>query len=311
MYPGASARNPVEQVVFRPPRALGVIVGSGIAAWALVFTVLCASLAIDSSAGFKTFLAWVAAAVLLCLAGVFAHWAYCIATLGYAVERDELVISWGFRRTHIPIENIQRMVPGRTIDPAHIDGLNWWGCHVGISEVPRIGYTLFYSTHRTPDELLYVVTGGEAYALTVIDQAAFAEAVQARAAMGPLDFSIHRAVATGMAALPFWRDRVALAASGLAALACAILTGYVYTSYPGVPNVVQLNYPELGGIVRIGDKSELLRIAQVGAGILVANLVLGIVVHARERAAGLWLLASAGMIQFVLLAAAVTAFEQV
>lgn len=311
MYPGASEGSSVDRVDFRPPRALGVITGGAITAWALLFAALSASLALGAAAEFRTFLAWVVTAILVLVALGFAHWTYCVATLGYAIERDELVITWGFRRIHIPIDNIQRMVPGRTIDPAHIDGLNWWGCHVGVSDVRRIGYTLFYSTHRQPDELLYVVTGAEAYALTVMDQAAFAEAVQARAALGPLDFSVHRAVATGMAALPFWRDRAALVAGGLAGLACAILAGYVYASYPGLPSVVQLDYPELGGIVRIGDKSELLRIARLGAGILVVNVVLGIIVHSRERAAGLWLLASAGMLQLVLLGAAITAFEQV
>ena len=158
--------------------------------------------------------------------------------------------------------------------------------------------------------MLYVVTDAEAYALTVADQARFAEGVQARAALGPLDFSLQRAMATGMAALPFWRDRVALFAAASAGLACALLAGYVYGMYPGIPGIVQLSYPELGGIVRIGNKSELLRIAQVGATILAVNGVLGIIVHSRERAAGLWLLASAGMLQLVLLAAAVAAFER-
>ena len=65
-----------------------------------------------------------------------------------------------------------------------MQGLNWWGCHVGHADVKRLGYTLFYSTHSSPDELLYIHTTQESYALTVLDQAWFAEEVQARAGHG-------------------------------------------------------------------------------------------------------------------------------
>lgn len=310
MHASARPRNELSGTSFRPPRALGVIVGAALTGWAVVLAALCVAVAWGAPAEFKTFLAWFAAAMLALIGLLFGSWTYSVASMAYTVERDALVIQWGLRQVVIPIENIQRMVPGRTVDEARVEGLNWWGAHVGIADVKRIGYTIFYSTHGSPDELLYVITEAEAYALTVLDQAAFAEAVQARASVGPVDFTVHRAVATGMAALPFWRDRLALAAAGLAALGCAILAGYVFGRYPSLPEVVQINYPELGGIVRIGDKSELLRLAQVGFGITALNIVLGVLIHSRERAAGLWLLASAGMLQVVLLAAAIAAFER-
>ena len=133
----------------------------------------------------KTFLAWIVAGALAVIAAVFANWTYALFSLSYVIDRDTLTLSWGFRDVIIPIDTIQRMVPGRTLDEAHVHGLNWWGCHIGAAEVKRVGYTLFYSTHSSPDELLYVVTNQEAYALTVLNQAGFAEEVQARAALGP------------------------------------------------------------------------------------------------------------------------------
>ncbi|MBI2765354.1 MAG: hypothetical protein HYX53_05495 [Chloroflexi bacterium] len=311
MHPGTRARRPIAAVAFRPPRALGVIVGGGFVAWALVGAGITARIAAGAQVEFKTFLAWVLAASLVLLAGAFASWTYGLATLSYIVERDSLVIRWGFRRVVIPIETILRMVPGRTLDEAHVSGLNWWGCHVGSADVKRIGYTLFYSTHSSPDELLYIHTTQESYALTIIDQAAFAEEVQARAALGSVSDHVQRSAATGIAAFPFWRDRVAIAALALSVASCLALVGYIFARYPDLPEVVQLSFPALGGVVRVGDKSELLRVAYLGAGLLVVNSVLGVVVHARERAAGLWLLASTGMVQLVLLAAAIVAFERV
>lgn len=295
--------------VFRPPRALGVIVGGGFVVWALVAAYLAANVALGSAAELKTLIGWAVAALLAVLAVVFANWTYSLWSMAYIVDTEHLTIRWGFREVLVPISSIQRLVPGRTIDESAVEGLNWWGCHVGVADVKRIGYTLFYSTHSAPEELLYMITSEASYALTVLDQAAFAEEIQARALAGPAEPTAQRSTATGVAALPFWRDRVASVTAAIAAGATLVLCAYVFARYPGLPSVIQLNYPALGGVVRVGEKSELLRIAYLGAGLFALNTVLGIAVHARERAAGLWLLASGGMLQAVLLAAAVIAIE--
>ena len=309
VHPGTRARRSLEPIEFRPPRALGVIVGGGLAAWAFVAAVLAAGVAAGADAEFKTFLAWAVCAAAASLGVLFANWAYAVGTMSYVVDREALTIRWGFRRIVVPIAAIQRLIPGRTLDASRISGLNWWGCHVGEADVKRVGFTLFFSTHSTADELLFLVTTGEAYALTVLDQAAFAEEIQARAALAPTDNFSHRSTAEGLAALPFWRDRTAVITFGIAALVFILLGGYVFASYPGLPSIVELSFPELGGIVRVGDKSELLRIAYLGGGILAFNDIVGVALHARERAAGLWMMAASGMLQAVLLGAAALALN--
>lgn len=310
MHARALPRNELGAAVFRPPRALGVIVGGVFAAWAFAAAMLAANVALGAPAEFKTLLAWVTAAALSLLAFAFGQWTYGLATMAYVVDHENLVVRWGLREVVVPIASIQRMVPGRTIDDPRIEGLNWWGCHVGTADVKRIGYTMFYSTHSAPEELLYVVTSEASYALTVLDQAAFAEEIQARAIVGAVERTPQRSVATGVAAFPFWRDRVAVVATAISALACVGLCGYIFARYPDLPAVIQLNFPALGGVVRIGDKAELLRIAYLGAGILAVNTIVGVAVHSRERAAGLWLLVSSGMLQVVLFAAALAAFAR-
>lgn len=309
VHAGTRPRGELTPVVFRPPRAMGVIIGGAFAAWAAVVSFLAASIAWGAEPEFKTFLAWTVAAAALVLAAVFAAWAGAVGTLAYIVRPDVLEIRWGWRRVLVPIGSIQRLVPGRTLDPPEVGGINWWGCHVGAGDVKRVGYTLFYSTHTSPEELLYVVTDGEAYGLTVEDQARFAEAIQARAALAPVETrGEQRSVGVGPAALPLWQDRVALWAIGAGAALCALVCGYVFTAYPGLPEVVQLSFPSLGGIVRIGDRSELLEIAYLAAGVFAANVAIGAGLHAVERAAGLWLFASGALLQAVLLAAALIAF---
>jgi hypothetical protein len=276
--------------------------------WALVGAFFAVRVAIGAEAELKTFFAWVAGAVLACASLVFANWAYAVLTLSYTIDRNALTIRWGFRRVIVPIDSVQRMVPGRTLDQATVRGINWWGCHVGSADVKRIGFALFYSTHNSPDELLFVVTTEESYALTVLDQAAFAEEIQGRAALGPVGRHVQRATAHGIASFPFWRDRAAMAAAAATVLTSAAVCGYVYARYPGLAAVVEINFPASGGVIRVGDKSHLLRIAHASLGIGATNLVLGVLAHSRERAAGLWLLSSGALIQAVLLGAAVLAF---
>lgn len=308
MHAGARPRNQLGPGAVRPPRALGVIIGGVISAWALGLSLAAALAAAGAPAEFKTFLAWVVAAVLLVLGLLFAYWSWALFTLGYSIGRDAVVIRWGLRRVEIPLGNIQRMIPGRTVYDAHVQGLNWWGCHIGHADVTRVGYTLFYSTHSSADELLYVVTSGEAFGLTVLDQAAFAEEVQANAALGATIGEVQRSGSIGIASLPIWRDATGKTLAFLSIVAGLVVCGYVYAQYPGLPSVVELNYPAMEGIQRVGEKSELLRIAYVSAGIAAANAILGVAVHARLRPAGLWMFASGGMAQLVLLAAAVLAF---
>jgi len=266
--------------------------------------------AVSGGAEFKTFLAWVAAGVLFLCGAAFVSWTHGLATLSYRVNLDALVIHWGFRRVEIPIDSILRVVPGRTVDPAHVYGLNWPGCHIGHAEVKRIGYTLFYSTHRAQEDLVIIHTTQESYAISLANQAGLAEEIQARTVLGTLDTHPQRSAATGIAALPFWRDGHAISAALLSVLGCVLLGGFVMYRYPGLPEVIELSFPSLGGLARIGNKSELLKIAYLGAGILGVNIAFGVLLHARERAAGLWAFASAGMLQVVLFAAAAAAIER-
>ena len=290
---------------------MGAAVGIGAALWTLVMAALALSVGLTGPAEFKTFLAWLAAGALIVLTGTLLNWTYGVISLAYIVDSEEITVRWGFRRVVIPLETILRIVPGRTLDPARVHGLNWPGCRIGHADIPHIGYTLYYATNRKQDELLVLHTTQEAYAFSVLDQAAFAENVQARMAVTPLEQPhLQHAEATGISAIPFWRDPIAIASALLAVAACALLAGFVSFRYPGLPDVIQLNFPRFGALVRVGDKSEILKIVYLGVGVLVANLVVGVAVHARERAAGLWLLISGGILQAILIGAAILAIER-
>jgi hypothetical protein len=295
---------------FRPPRAIGTLTGAAITAWCLA---LCAALvfrAALSSVNLADIALYATATVFFFVGLLFAYWTYSLGTLRYTLDRNLLTIIWGDIRQAIPIAQIERLVPGRELPNPHIAGVSWLGHHVGRGELPgSIGSTIFYSTHRSPEHLLYVVTPGQSYAITVEDEVSFAEAVQAQQRLGSLVATPQVPDRLYLAAQPFWADPVAKALALAAFAAFFAMFAYIYHQYPGAPASIPLDFPNLDGVTRVGSKSELLRIPVAGIGILAINLVLGFVAHSWERMVGYLLLVGAIAAQLTLLGAAIMAFN--
>ena len=310
VYPGTRAGSVVDADTFRPPRALGVIVGGAFTLWAAFIALVAGVIAGGGAIETTTFVAWVVVALFAALTLLFGWWTLAVARLAYRIDDDALRIRWGGGEVVVPVVDIQRVVPGRTVGEESVAGLNWWGCHIGRGVASSLGPTLFFATHNRPEDNVFVVTPGRVYGLTVPDQVAFAEACSRRLVVGFEPGDPQRAEPRGLALLPLWRDRDLWFALSLALVALGALGGYLFSQYPDLPALVQIDFPRSTGIVRVAERSEILRIGAVGGGIVAVNLALGLVLHARERAAGVWLLASAALIQAVLLAAAIVAFDR-
>jgi hypothetical protein len=291
---------------FKPPRALGTLVGGGIAAWCLLVSLALVVRGIEQDVSLGIIALYVVATIFFFIGLLFIYWTYSLSTLRYTLDRNALTVTWGDIRQIVPISQIERLVPGRELENPHIAGVSWLGHHVGRSTVEGgVGETLFYSTHRTPEDLLYVVTPTQSYAISVQDEVAFAEAVQAQQRAGSLVSVAQAPDRLYLAAQPFWEDRTAqvltLAAFGL----FFAMFGYIYQQYPGLPESIALSFPQLDGVTRVGSKDELLRIPLTGIGILALNVALGFAAHAWERMVGYVLLLAAVCAQGILLAAAI------
>ncbi len=310
VHPGTRAGGVVEADIFRPPRALGVIVGGAFTVWAAFIALVAGVLAGGAAVEPTTFLAWVVVALFAGVAILFGWWTVAVARLAYQIDDDALRIRWAGGEVIVPVVDIQRVVPGRTVGEESVTGLNWWGCHIGRGVASSLGPTLFFATHNRPEDNVFVVTPGRTYGLTVPDQVAFAEACSRRLIVGFEPGEPQRSEPLGFSLLPLWRDGDVWFVFSLVLVGLGVLGGFLFTQYPDLPALVQIDFPKSTGIVRVGERSELLRIGAVGGGIVAVNLALGFILHARERAAGLWLLASAALIQAVLLGAAIVAFER-
>lgn len=295
---------------FRPPRTLGSLVGGALAAWCFVVTaaLVIRGITIDISIGVIAF--YVVASIFFFMGLLFSYWTYSLGTLRYALDRNALTIVWGDIRQMVPLSQIERLVPGRELHSPHVAGVSWLGHHIGHAQVEGgIGDTLFYSTHQSPSDLLYVITPNQSYAISLDDEVAFAEAVQAQQRLGSLTAVPQAPERLYLASQPFWEDR---AAQGLALAACATffaMFAYVYHQYPGLPASVALSFPHLNGVTRVASKSELLKLPMTGVGLLLVNLALGFIAHSWERMVGYVLLLAAIGVEGILLAAAIIALR--
>jgi hypothetical protein len=188
--------------------------------------------------------------------------------------------------------------------------VSWLGHHIGHAEIEGgIGDTLFYSTHRSPADLLYIVTANQSYAVSIDDEVAFAEAVQAQQRLGSLVAVPQAPDRLYLAAQPFWEDRAAQALALAAFATFFAMFAYVYRQYPGLPQSIALSFPQLNGVTRVASKDELLKLPMTGVGLLLLNLGLGFVAHSWERMVGYVLLVAAIGVEAILLAAAIIALH--
>jgi hypothetical protein len=289
---------------------MGASIGGALSAWCFALMSLLVWRGGTQDIGMGSFGAYVAAACFLGLGCLFAYWTYSCLTLRYHLDRNGLTIRWGDIRQLIPIDRIEALIPGRDQPEPKVSGVSWLGHHVGHATVGALGDVMFYATHRSHEELLYVVTAGGTYGISVKDEARFAEDLEGHQKMGQVVSLPQVTERHSIAAQPFWRDPIAQALALGAMLACAVTLGYVFRNYGGLADSVPFSYPSLGGVTRIDDKRELMMIPITGLGLLAINLVLGFFLHAWERAIGYLLFLAAIGAQIMLLAAAIITLHQ-
>ncbi|MEX0682147.1 MAG: PH domain-containing protein [Dehalococcoidia bacterium] len=261
-------------------------VGGALVAFSLVLALALLIRATSWPASFPQFLAYSGAGVLAVLAAAFAFWTWSCADMRYVLDHTGLTVKWGPMTHFIPISSIIRVTPGRGEMRPRISGLGWWGYHIGHGETEGIGTVVFFSTHRSPEDLVYVQTATVAYGLSPQDPARFTAEVRrfwdAASEEEPSQPTIRR---EQIASHPIWADRVAQYLA-LAAIALNVaLWGYVLAVYPDLNNEITIEFPPIGDITALRERSDILTIPATASAFLGVNLVAGLMFEWKERAA--------------------------
>ena len=292
----------------RPSRTAGTATGAVLVAVALALAVALLARGISWPASWPGFLAFTGAGVLAALAAAFAFWTWACSTLAYVLDHNGLSIRWGPVTHVVPMSSITEVTAGEADTKPRISGVGWWGYHIGRGEVEGVGTVVFFSTHRSPKELVYVRTADVAYGISPQDAERFATEVErfweANGDDGPATATVRR---EQIAAHPIWADRIAQYLA-LAAIALNIgLWGFVLAVYPELNNQITIEFPPIGDITTLQDRSEILTIPATATAILGVNLVAGLIFEWKERAATYLVLSTTLFFQVLFWSAATVA----
>ncbi|MBI2913864.1 MAG: hypothetical protein HYY03_08085 [Chloroflexi bacterium] len=290
----------------RPQRVLGTLVGAAASLGALALALALLVKTSDWPISFPQFLAYVGAGGLVILCLTFAFWTYACASLRYVVDRSGLTITWGPLTHFVPVDRIVGLVHGRGEHQPKVRGLSWWGHHVGRGRVEGLGSVLFFSTHRSPEELVYVRTAEAIYGLSPQDPLRFIAQTQrfqkaARPGAAP---AVQRDL---LAAHPIWADRTAQLLGAAALLLNLALWGYLFAAYPHLSNEITIQFPPLGDITELHSRQAIFKIPGTATAFLAVNLLAALGFQRRERAATYLLLSGAVLLQIIFWAAAAVA----
>ncbi|HZP27070.1 MAG TPA: PH domain-containing protein [Dehalococcoidia bacterium] len=293
--------------VERPLRGPGALTGAIAGAVCLALAIALAIKISDWPISWQLFLGGAVAVALALAALLFLFWAYCCATLDYRLDSSTLTIRWGPVRHVIPLTRVTALFDGRLDDEFKVRGLNWWRHHVGSGEVEGIGPVIFYSTHSSPTDLVYVQTPNATYGISPQVPARFATLLRRFQQNAADDVQSETVERNWLLHNIFWSDRLAMGLTAGAILACGLVFVIVFAAYPDLDNRITIEFPPIGTITTLESKHELLKLPIIAAVLLGINFIIAFAARSYERGASYLLLAGALFLQTLLAAAAVIA----
>jgi hypothetical protein len=241
-----------------------------------------------------------AVAVLLSVPAVLflAYQALSCLTLRYHLDRNGVVVRWAGTELAVPIRDIQRVLPGQNLGDTVLRrrGLRWPGHERGDGMVPGVGRTRFLATKPVRGQV-FLLTPGQAYAISPRDPSAFLKAFEVRRELGPNRLLESGAQHVHWLSWRIWTDQTAWVLIGAATIINIGLFGYLCARFPGLDLQLPLHFNTLGMVDRIGNKMELFALPIIGLIVLGGNFVLGLGLYLRERAGSYLLWGAAAAVQ--------------
>ena len=234
------------------------------------------------------------------------YWALVVFRLDYYLSRNGLAIRWGWGQLRIPLNRIERVVPGKDLSrPPTFRGVNLAGLHLGRGELDEDGPVSFRTTAPLAQSLL-VVTANQAFVISPQNPDAFLKAWQLRRELGPTQQWTVQVRRQWPFNLPLLNDPLTWWLLGIAALICLALYGYISYRFEQIPPSLPIHFNSLGQADRIADKNVLFLLPAAGGLVLIVNTLLGSIVYHREKLATYLLWGSSVVMQLCLWVAALT-----
>jgi hypothetical protein len=248
----------------------------------------------------QTFWLALGAFLLLALGIVLLYWGAALLALRYTFDRNGLTLHWGGIHQAIPMNRITAVRRWAEGERVRERGLRWPGHHRGHGRSAELGPVEFYATAGRPAQVL-VCTAEGSYVLSPRNPEEFVQEMEVRRNLGITRQLAQERRYWGFLGWTIWRDPVLRILVGAALLVNLSLLALLCYRFPSLPPRIPIHFGESAsegiGPDYIGPSQELFRLPAFGLLILVANLVLGILLHRNHRLLVLLLSATALVVQ--------------
>lgn len=269
---------------FKPPRAIGLVIGSMLLAISLggigysLYQI--ASRPVSPTLGI-----WTSLAVICFPAALFLIYRlYGLLTCEYIFNRDGFYLRWGISTDQIPIAaiiSISLQTEYPSIKRPKI-GFWWPGCMVGEIHSERFGLAEFFATSR-PDKNVVIHLPQRLLVISPPDVSDFIQSFNEVVQMGSLEDIPERSQRPDFFSARLWVDRNARGLILLGLLLILILLAYLAYRVFDLPPLVPFGYDHRGLPDLFVPPARLLLLPLVGGAFWLADLLVGAWLYRRDQ----------------------------
>lgn len=253
-----------------------------------------------------SFLLAMLALLVFCLLSLQSYALYSVLRTSYSLGSDRLTITCGFLQYVLPLSSISNVLQFKTDSlRLRVATSFLFGYPARSGHVEGVGDLLLFCTTRSLRKMALIQTPEATFAVSPKDRDAFVDELNARRANVEFRPLPVEEIGPRIVRAAFWRDRTAMNLFLAALLGNLAILAYVSYKFPNLPPMLPLHYNSVGEIDFIGTRVEAFKIPAIGTAALMADLIVALIVHFRERLAAYLLIASAVMVQAILLVATI------
>lgn len=240
---------------------------------------------------------------LLLIAGALAYRAASALTLSYALDRNGLYITWLGNRAVIPLDQIQSVDLGISIQRppwGFFQGIGYYWGQARTSE----GALIHLFTSQPPARSLVIYMPTEAYAISPADHEAFVQDLEQRRNLGATQSLAPTVEPSRIFLYAFWNDHTVRLLLIVAVALNLLMAGLLAARYPSLGPLVQMRFNAAGGVAEAQPRHQVLFLPLAAFGLILLNTGLGLAFYRRQQL-GVRLLQGASVVVQVLFGIAV------
>jgi len=272
-------------MIWKPSKTLGLLVGLLMLLTLVGVQVLLVHSLCAQEAGVSAYLT---ALQLLIFLPLLIRWLgsyYGLITLSYDVDSESLVIHCGLTHYRVPLGSIRDVLPGHDVRMSEsFRGVGWPGYLAGRAQLERLGNIIVCSTEPIERQTV-IVTDSGCYGISPREVPGFLSALESERSSTVQGRAEPQVIKAGLAAWPVWRDRGFWITVCIALLANLLLFGAVSSRYDMLPQRFSVWGSTGQDATRVVAKEDLYLLPVAGTAMLMANTLVGLLVHRRERVA--------------------------